>query len=82
MDSALFVVARSLPFRHGFTVRSGGVSVGKRASLDLGPADDAGPDVRENRLLLADAAGLSPERLGGRAVHGTAVVRGRPGDLP
>ena len=46
MDSALFLVARSLPFRHGFTLRSGGVSTGKRASLDLGPAGDAGPDVR------------------------------------
>ena len=83
MDSALFLVARSLPFRHGFTLRSGGMSVGKRASLDLGPAGDAGPDVRENRLLLARASGLSPERLVlAEQVHGTQVVRGRPGDLP
>jgi YfiH family protein len=83
VDSALFLVARSLPFRHGFTLRSGGVSTGKRASLDLGPAGDAGPDVHENRLRLARAAGLSPERLVlAEQVHGTRVVRAGPGELP
>jgi YfiH family protein len=79
----LFLVARSLPVRHGFTLRSGGVSEGKRSSLDLGPAGDAGPDVRENRLRLARAAGLSPEALVlADQVHGTRVVRGRPGEVP
>ena len=83
MDSALFLVARSLPFRHGFTLRSGGVSTGKRASLDLGPAGEPGPDVRENRLRLARAAGLSPDQLVlAEQVHGTRVVRGGPGELP
>jgi polyphenol oxidase len=78
----LFLVARSLPVRHGFTLRSGGVSEGKRASLDLGPAGEAGPDVRENRLRLARAAGLSAEALVlADQVHGTAVVRGRPGEI-
>jgi YfiH family protein len=83
VDSALFLVARSLPVRHGFSLRSGGVSVGKRASLDLGPAGDAGPDVQENRARLARAAGLRPERLVlAEQVHGTRVVRGHPGELP
>jgi len=79
----LFLVARRLPVRHGFTLRSGGVSEGKRASLDLGPAGDAGPDVQENRLRLARAAGLPPEGLVlADQVHGTRVVRGRPGEVP
>ena len=79
----LFLVARSLPVRHGFTLRSGGVSEGKRASLDLGPAGDGGPDVQENRLRLARAAGLSPESLVmAEQVHGTQVVRASPGELP
>jgi YfiH family protein len=83
VDSALFLVAGSLPVRHGFTLRSGGVSEGKRASLDLGPAGDARPDVRENRARLARAAGLPPARLVlAEQVHGTRVVRGRPGELP
>jgi YfiH family protein len=83
VDSALFLIARSLPVRHGFTIRSGGVSEGKRASLDLGPATDAGADVHENRTRLARAAGLAPERLAlAEQVHGTAVVRASPGALP
>ncbi len=82
MDSALFLVARSLPVRHGFTLRSGGVSEGKRASLDLGPAGDVAPDVRENRSRLARAAGFPADRLVlAEQVHGTTVVRGRPGEL-
>ena len=51
VDSTLFLVARNLPVRHGFTLRSGGVSEGKRASLDLGPVGNVTPDVRENRVL-------------------------------
>ena len=83
MDSALFLLARSLPVRHGFTLRSGGVSEGKRASLDLGPAGDAGPDVQENRERVARAAGLPTGRLAlAEQVHGSRVVRGRPGTLP
>ncbi len=82
MDSALFLVARGLPVRHGFTLRSGGVSEGKRASLDLGPAGDTGADVQENRARVARAAGLPPGRLAlAEQVHGTAVVRARPGVL-
>jgi len=83
VDSALFLVARSLPVRHGFTLRSGGVSEGKRASLDLGPASDAGRDVHENRARLARAAGFAPERLVlAEQVHGTTVARARLGAVP
>jgi len=83
VDSTLFLVARSLPVRHGFTLRSGGVSEGKRASLDLGPAAEAGADVHENRARVARAAGLPPERLAlVEQVHGTRVVRAVRGALP
>src|SRR5262249_62264543 len=79
----LFLVARNLPVRHGFPLRRGGVSDGKRASLDLGPAGDVGADVRENRLRLARAAGLAPDALIlAEQVHGTRVLRARPGGLP
>jgi len=79
----LYLVARNLPVRHGFSLRRGGVSDGKRASLDLGPAGDVGADVKENRLRLARAAGLAPDALIlAEQVHGTRVVRARPGELP
>ncbi|HTS82751.1 MAG TPA: peptidoglycan editing factor PgeF [Myxococcaceae bacterium] len=83
MPQALFLVARNLPVRHGFTLRSGGVSEGKRASLDLGPAGDAGADVRENRSRLGHAAGLDPGRLVlAEQVHGATVARAQAGVLP
>jgi hypothetical protein len=83
VDHPLFLVARSLPVRHGFTLRSGGVSEGKRSSLDLGPAGDVGPDVRENRERVARAAGLPVERLVlAEQVHGATVVRALPGVQP
>jgi YfiH family protein len=80
VDHPLFLVARSLPVRHGFTLRSGGVSQGKRSSLDLGPSGEVEPDVRENRQRLARAVGLPVERLVlAEQVHGTTVVRAHPG---
>ena len=83
MDYPLFLVARSLPVRHGFTLRSGGVSEGKRSSLDLGPSGGVEPDVRENRERLGRAAGLPVEQLVlADQVHGATVVRARPGELP
>jgi len=61
--------------RHGFTLRSGGVSEGKRSSLDLGPSSEVGPDVRENRDRLARAAGFPVERLVlAEQVHGVTVA--------
>jgi YfiH family protein len=78
----LFLVARSLPVRHGFSLRTGGVSTGERASLDLGPAVDLPVDARENRERLAREAGLDPNRLvTAHQVHGARVVRARDGDV-
>ncbi|HSP19154.1 MAG TPA: peptidoglycan editing factor PgeF [Myxococcaceae bacterium] len=83
VDVPLFLVARGLPVRHGFTLREGGVSEGKRATLDLGPAANAGADVHENRARLARAVGLPSDRLVlAEQVHGAAVVRASPGTVP
>ena len=62
-------------FVHGFPERSGGVSTGLRASLNLGKrwGDDAA-NVEENRRLLAKHAGYDPAQLQAtRHVHGTDV---------
>lgn len=83
VDAPLFLVACTLPVRHGFTLRSGGVSEGKRSTLDLGPASDASADVHENRARLARAVGLPPDRLVlAEQVHGSTVVRASPGSVP
>jgi YfiH family protein len=72
-------------FVHGFPERSGGVSVGPRASLNLGVrwGDDAAA-VEENRRRLAHHAGYDPGALQvTRHVHGTAVWRvGEPQPEP
>jgi hypothetical protein len=62
-------------FVHGFPERSGGVSTGLRASLNLGKrwGDDAA-NVEENRRRLAEHAGYDPAQLQAtRHVHGTHV---------
>lgn len=65
------------PFVHGFPERTGGVSTGPRASLNLGYRWGDDPDrVAENRRLLAEHAGYDPSELvATRHVHGTAVYR-------
>jgi YfiH family protein len=72
-------------FIHGWPTRAGGVSAGKRASLNLGYrwGDDPG-NVAENRRRVAAAAGFDPERLQvTRHVHGTAAwVVGDPAPEP
>ena len=79
----LFLTARSLPVRHGFTLRRGGVSGGTCSTLDLGPASGGGEDIRENRVRLARAAGLDLATLVlAEQVHGAAVVQGIPDGLP
>ncbi|HLU64914.1 MAG TPA: peptidoglycan editing factor PgeF [Kofleriaceae bacterium] len=64
-------------FLHGFPERTGGVSSGARASLNLGVRWGDDPDhVEENRRLLARHAGYPPEALvATRHVHGTRVWR-------
>jgi YfiH family protein len=70
--------SRVLPsegFLHGFPERTGGVSTGLRASLNLGVRwGDDREHVEANRRRLADHAGYDPAALQiTRHVHGTAV---------
>jgi purine-nucleoside/S-methyl-5'-thioadenosine phosphorylase / adenosine deaminase len=60
---------------HGFPERTGGVSTGARASLNLGGRwGDDRANVDENRRLLAHHAGYDPAELRATChVHGTAV---------
>ncbi|HEY4179767.1 MAG TPA: peptidoglycan editing factor PgeF [Kofleriaceae bacterium] len=62
-------------FVHGFPERTGGVSTGARASLNLGKrwGDDEG-NVLTNRRMLAEAAGYDAAQLRAtRHVHGTNI---------
>ncbi len=77
IDDAVFV--------HGFPERTGGVSVGLRASLNLGYRwGDAPAHVAENRARVAAAAGYDPDQLQvTKHVHGTNVWRvGEPAPEP
>lgn len=62
-------------FVHGWPTRTGGVSQGKRASLNLGYRwGDEPTHVDENRRRVAIAAGYDPARLlVTKHVHGTAM---------
>lgn len=64
-------------FVHGFPERTGGVSTGPRASLNLGARwGDDRANVDANRRLLAEHAGYDPAQLvATRHVHGTNVWR-------
>lgn len=66
----------SLPSRHGFFTRLGGVSGGPYASLNCSVSSRDDPDhVARNRALAAEAVGADPARLlGVTQVHGTAVA--------
>jgi hypothetical protein len=78
MDSIRILRSPLIPddrFVHGFPERTGGVSTGARASLNLGVRwGDDRENVEENRRLLAAHAGYTPEDLVvTRHVHGTRV---------
>jgi YfiH family protein len=62
-------------FTHGFPERTGGVSTGLRASLNLGMRwGDDRDNVEHNRRLVAEQAGYDPAQLQvTRHVHGTSV---------
>ena len=66
---------RAEGFVHGFPTRHGGISTGKRESLNLGYRwGDDPANVAENRRRVAAAAGFDPERLQvTKHVHGTRV---------
>jgi polyphenol oxidase len=71
------VVIPSEGFTHGFPERTGGVSTGLRASLNLGMRwGDDRANVETNRRLVAEHAGYDPAQLQvTRHVHGTNVWR-------
>ncbi len=77
MTEAEFVTAPSLPARHGFFTRRGGVSQGPYASLNCALAgQDARDSILENRARAARAVGADPARLVGLTqVHGIEVAR-------
>ena len=67
---------------HAFSTRIGGVSRGRRATLDLG-SDPKGSVLcsRENRDLFARAVGVTPDRLvRAEQVHGDTVLEVGPSD--
>jgi polyphenol oxidase len=80
----LFLRSSLLRVPHGFSLRTGGVSSGPLASLNLGQGvGDAAPSVAENLRRLSAAAGRSPGQLATvRQVHGDVVVRATPGLQP
>ena len=68
---------QTLPVRHGFSARTGGVSEGAFASLNLGRAvGDELSAVEENHRRLADSIGYDGARLFETSqVHGATVRR-------
>lgn len=79
-----FLTSRLLPVPHGFTLRSGGVSEGPFASLNLGLAvGDTPQRVEENYRRFAAAAGAALGALHTlRQVHGDRVVEAAGGEPP
>lgn len=77
MTAEVIVVATDGPAGAGFTTRIGGVSAGRFASLNLGPAeDDPDDNVRENRRRACAALGVDPAAASAnRQVHGPDVRR-------
>ncbi len=63
-------------FSHGFPERHGGVSVGRRGSLNFGSKwGDSKQNVAENLQLLADHVGFNKAQFhSARHVHGTDVL--------
>jgi YfiH family protein len=71
-------------FRHGFSLRTGGVSQAPFAALNLARnVGDAPEAVRENHRIFAAELGFAPERLYEVSqVHGAAVERAQPSLAP
>lgn len=77
-----FVKSRLLPVPHGFATRTGGVSEGPYASLNLGFAvGDERARVEENHRRLAEAAGAALDALHTvKQVHGDRVLQAAEGE--
>lgn len=71
--------------RVAFSTRRGGISEGPYRSLNLGILTDDDPDaVASNRAMVAERAGLEPDRIAtGWQVHGAAIAEwdSVPGEL-
>src|SRR5690349_11760687 len=81
--SDLFLTSRLLPVRHGFSLRTGGVSEGPWASLNLGRSVGDDPArVEENLARLARAAGVEGGFAAVSQVHGDAVLKATGPSLP
>ncbi len=78
--NAPWLRAPNLRATHGFTTRSGGVSGGPYASLNLGLSSGDDRDaVERNRDILLAQLGVDPSRLCVfDQVHGNRVLEGRP----
>lgn len=78
---AEFLTHATLPARHGFFTRRGGVSTGAYATLNCGlRGEDEPTAVAENRARAARAIGAAPGALRAlRQVHGAAVVEADEG---
>jgi polyphenol oxidase len=67
---------------HGFTSRTGGVSLGAYAGLNLDDRQDDTQAVAENRRRLTAALGFAPEHISRLdQVHGVTVVQARAGGV-
>lgn len=74
-NGVTYLTAPTIPARHAFTTRLGGVSRGALAGLNLSMSRDPSPDaVRENYRRLGEATGIDTARMAfTRQVHGAAV---------
>jgi polyphenol oxidase len=74
--TAEFLTAETLPVRHGFFTRRGGVSEGAYASLNCSLSSGDAPErITANRALVAAALEADPARLVGLTqVHGADVA--------
>ncbi len=84
LDVVVLEALETLGVRAIVTTRSGGVSTGPYASLNLGAhVGDQSTNVAENRSRLAAAMGVAPDALViANQVHGAGVARVRHGDTP
>lgn len=79
-DPLMLLRSPALPLPHAFTTRTGGVSSGAYAGLNLDDREDDPQAVAENRRRVAEALGFAPSRVARlNQVHGTDVREARPG---
>ncbi|MBB6098917.1 hypothetical protein HNR42_002352 [Deinobacterium chartae] len=76
----MWLSAPNLTFRHGFSLRHGGVSQGPFASLNFDDRQDHPLHVAENRRIALSALGFDPDRVARlEQVHSCEVLTARPG---